>query len=165
MGSVDGGLPMIGRFVLLLLVAVSLGGCMQTFNTTSIAGGESKVFEPPPYVVKGKAPYDQRWIDSQVEGGVAAFGWPRPKPRPPEIDAPRAKKKAVAPPKKRTIVQRIKDRVVHPFTKPVAPVIESPLAPPVVVTAPVQPPPAPPPKPRDPVDELLQPSKDQRRFN
>lgn len=144
------------RFVLLAIIAVALGGCGHR-GITSIAGGESKVFEAPPYAVKGKAPYDQRWIDSQVEGGVAAFGWPRPRPRPPEIDAPRARKTAAPPPKKRTFLQRVKDRVVHPFTKPVAPVIESP---PVAVMTP-----APPPKPRDAVDELLQPSKDQRRFN
>jgi hypothetical protein len=139
---------MIARIGLLAVIAIALGGCMQTF-TGSISGGESKVFEAPPYVVKGRAPYDQNWIDSQIEGGVAAFGWKRPAARPPEIDAPRAKRKVVIPVKKKGLIKRIKDRVVAPFTKPVAPVVESP---PVAT-------PAPQPKPRDPVDELLQPSK------
>lgn len=49
--------------------------------------GAKAAFEAPPYAVKGKTSYDQRWIDGQVESGVAAYGWTRPKPRPPEMDA------------------------------------------------------------------------------
>lgn len=141
---------MIARLAALALLAVSLGGCMQTLSG-SVAGGESKVFERPPYVVLGKTRYDQGWIDSQVEGGVASFGWKRPAPRPASLDAPAARKaKAAAPVKKRDVLKRTKDRVVHPFTKPVAAVVESP---PLAVIVP-----AAPPAPRDPVDELLHPN-------
>lgn len=136
---------MIARLVILVVTAAMLGGCMQTLSG-SIAGGESKVFERPPYVVLGKTRYDQGWIDSQVEGGVAAFGWKRPAPRPAALDAPAGRKAATpAPAKKRGLVKRIKDRVAAPFTHPVAPILETPAAP--VAPTPV--------KPRDPVDELL----------
>jgi hypothetical protein len=119
----------------------------------SVKGGECRIFERPQYVVLGKRPYDQDWIDSQVEGGVGGCGWQRPKARPASFDAvPGQKAKVVAKPvKKRGIIKRIKDRVVQPFTRSVDPVIETPLPPPMVSA------PAPPP-PRDPVDELLQPS-------
>ena len=78
---------MIPRILALLLVAPLLSGCLKTL-TGSVAGGESQVFERPPYAVRGRTTYDQNWIDSQVEGGVAAFGWERPAPRPPQLDAP-----------------------------------------------------------------------------
>jgi hypothetical protein len=143
---------MIARLAIILGIPLLLGAC-QTTGIGSVGGGECKIFERPQYVVLGKRPYDQDWIDSQVEGGVGGCGWQRPKERPASLDAvPGQKTKVVAKPvKKRGIIKRIKDRVVRPFTKPVDPIIESP--PPPVVAAP-----APPPPPRDPVDELLQPS-------
>jgi hypothetical protein len=112
---------MISRILALLLAGPLLGGCLKTL-TGSVAGGESQVFERPPYAVRGKTTYDQNWIDSQVEGGVAAFGWDRPAPRPPQLDAPQPsarKAAAPAPAAKRTIVQRIKARIT---CAPVAPV-------------------------------------------
>lgn len=151
---------MIAR-VVAILFALLLVGCGGGKTLTSIQGGESKVFEAPPYVVKGKARYDQNWIDSQVEGGVAAFGWPRPAPRPPALDAPVKKKAAVPPPKKKPVKQsfakRFKDRVTAPF-QAAPPVV----APPPVVTIPA---PESPPKPRDAVDELLQPSEPIRKVH
>lgn len=142
---------MISRILALLLLAPLIVGCTETLRG-SIPGGESKVFTAPPYVVKGRAQYDQNIIDDWVEGGVAAYGWKRPAPRPASIDAPTKRAvKTAAPPKKRGLIKRIKDRVVHPFTKPVAPIVESP--PVASLPAPVvQAPP-----PRDPVDELLHP--------
>lgn len=128
-----------------------MAGCAGTSLPASVKGGECRVFERPEYAVRGKRPYDQDWIDGNIEAGVGGCGWQRPKPRPASFDAVPGQKKVVPPPKKRTFVQRVKDRVVQPFTRSVAPVIESPAPPPQ--------------KPRDPVDELLQPSKDSRRFN
>lgn len=134
----------------MLGVSVAIAGCAGNSLPASVVGGECKVFERPEYAVRGKRRYDQDWIDSQVEGGVGGCGWKRPKPRPASFDAPRTKKPVPLPPKKRTLVERI----TAPFTKPVEPVIESPAVP---MLLPV-------PKPRDAVDELLQPSKDQQRL-
>ena len=151
---------MIAR-VAAILFASLLAGCGGGKTLTSIQGGESKVFEAPPYVVKGKARYDQNWIDSQVEGGVAAFGWPRPAPRPPELDAAGRKSGAVSAKKKQqakpSFAKRFKDRVTAPF-KAAPPVLVSP----PIIAAPA-PTPAPAPKPRDAVDELLDPSEPVRR--
>ena len=147
-----------------ILLTLMLAGCGAGQTLTSIQGGESKVFQAPPYVVKGKAPYDQNWIDNQIEGGVAAFGWPRPAPRPPEIDAPSKPnpKKAVVVKKKRTLLGRVKDRIVPPAAASVwpdpgtvrSPVIAAPVQPEPEPTA-ATPPPARSPSPRDDVDELL----------
>lgn len=142
---------MIARLAIAAIAALLLGACQHT-GVGSVSGGECKIFERPQYVVLGKRPYDQDWIDSQVEGGIGGCGWRRPQARPAALDAiPGQKAKVVAPAKKKGLIKRIKDRVVKPFTAPVAPIIESP--PPVVAV-----PAPPPPPPRDPVDELLQPS-------
>lgn len=139
---------MIARIAALALVVPMLGGCMQTFTGGSIAGGESKVFEAPPYVVKGRAKYDQNWIDSQVEGGVAAFGWQRPKPRPAPLDAKPVRRKAAPVPKKKPgLIKRIKNRVTTWPRAAVSPVVDTPVLP----VAPAA-------LPRDAVDELLNPS-------
>jgi len=145
---------MIARLAILALAALPLGACQHT-QQGSVAGGECKVFERPGYAIRGLRPYDQNWIDSQVEGGVAACGWQRPAPRPPELDtAPPPMKKAATPPKKKPgIVKRVKDRVWPAAAAPIAPTP----APPVVVVEPV-PLPTPRPRSRDPVDELLEPS-------
>lgn len=139
----------IARFSLLMVVALLFSGCnMQTFG--SVAGGECKVFERPPYAVRGLRPYDQNWVDSQVEGGVGACGWKRPAPRPASIDAVR---KAVAPTKKRGVIARAKAKL-QDRVKSIWPVA----APPVPALPPVVAAPAPPtPKPRSAVDELLDP--------
>jgi hypothetical protein len=156
-------MPMIFRAIAIFFTLL-LAGCGGGKSLTSIQGGESKVFEAPPYVVKGKAPYDQNWIDSQVEGGVAAFGWPRPAPRPPAIDAPRSKQKA-APAKKpahQSFAKRFKDRVTAPFQAS-PPVVASP--PVIVAPVPAPEPLSPPPKPRDAVDELLDPGEPIRKVH
>lgn len=145
---------MIARLILLALVAATLTGC-QTIGPASVKGGECRIFERPEYAVRGKRPYDQDWIDGNVEAGVGGCGWKRPKARPASLDAVPGQK--AAPVKKRGILKRIKDRVVAPFTAPVAPVVEVP-APVIVVPATAPPAPAPKP-PRDPVDELLHPDK------
>lgn len=165
MGSSDGGMLMIARLLVLCFSALMLSGCVTT-GPASIKGGECRIFERPQYAVRGLRQYDQDWIDSQVEGGVGGCRWKRPAARPPSFDAVQGQRAKAPPVKKRGFMRRIKDRVVHPFTKRVAPIEETPLPPVVVAPTPAAPqPPAPPPKPRDPVDELLQPYKDQRRFN
>lgn len=164
---------MIARIALLMLTSLFLAGCGHTFSG-SVAGGESKVFEPPPYVVKGKTRYDQDWVDSQIEGGVAAFGWKRPAPRPPELDAAptRARKIVPAKAKKKSLIRQVMDHM----RQSKRPIGSEPAAktsdrwPDVGAPVPVMPPPEPqpveppasppaPPPPREPVDELLSPSR------
>jgi rare lipoprotein A len=108
MGPVDGGMPMIARILIICAVGLLLTGCQSGKMLTTIPGGEAKVFEAPPYAVRGVTKYDQGWIDSQVEGGVAAFGWPRPAARPASLDKHPAVRPVPAP-KKRGIIKRIKD--------------------------------------------------------
>jgi hypothetical protein len=147
---------MIARIGIVCLLALGAGGC-ATKGPASIAGGECKIFERPEYAVRGKRPYDQDWIDSQVEGGVGGCGWKRPVARPAAIDAAPARKPApAAPVKKRNVVQRIKDRISGPRSPAPVPYVASPVVPAVAA-------PKPTPVPRDPVDELLQPSEPLRR--
>jgi hypothetical protein len=142
---------MIMRMVIIAACA-ALAGC-QTTGTGSVKGGECRVFERPEYAVRGKRPYDQDWVDSQIEGGVGACGWKRPAPRPASLDAAQAPKNvAPAPPKHRGIVKRITDRVTSwPAAKP-APVVATPQSPEPVTVVPPEP-------MRDPVDDLLTPEK------
>jgi hypothetical protein len=150
---------MIGRATGVVLLAACLAGCAKDLGG-SVAGGECKVFERPPYAVQGARRYDQDWIDSTVEGGVGACRWPRPAPRPPEIDAaPPPKVVAVKPEKKRGVIRRIKDRVwPKAAIAPVEPVPAMP-ARPVADDAPPPAPPLPPPKPKPrpltAIEELL----------
>ncbi len=145
------------RLAAALLLAAIVGGCDWKTFPTSIEGGECKVMTRPPYVVQGKAAYDQNWIDNEIEGGVGACGWKRPEPRPASIDAAPVRKPAVAPAKKKGVIARAKDRVKSIWPAPSA-VPSVPLPEPVVV-APVPVPMAPVPvsKPRSAIDELLQP--------
>lgn len=150
------------RLLALLLLAPLLGGCLQTFGG-SVAGGGCKFIERPPYAVRGLRQYDQDWVDSTIEGGVGACHWKRPAPRPPALDAGPARKAAVAPPKKRGLLRRIRDRV-RPAAQPdaTAPAL-SPEAPAEVpAPSPVEPaaaPPAPATTPRSAIDELLHPTR------
>ncbi len=76
---------MIVRGLVLITAAAVLGGCTTT-GIGSVKGGECRIFERPSFAVRGKARYDQDWIDSQIEGGVGGCGWKRPAPRPASID-------------------------------------------------------------------------------
>jgi hypothetical protein len=145
----------IARFAIVAAAALMLGACQHT-GVGSVRGGECKIFERPQYVVLGKRPYDQDWIDSQVEGGVGGCGWQRPKPRPASLDAVPGQKAAAAKPvKKPGLIKRVKDRV---WKSKAEPVIELPA---IITQGPPDPPPIPhaaPPPTREAVDELLQPS-------
>jgi hypothetical protein len=74
------------RLAVTLSTSAAIAGCAGTNLPGSVAGGECKVFERPPYVVKGARRYDQNWIDGNVEAGVGACGWKRPAARPAAID-------------------------------------------------------------------------------
>ena len=128
-------------------LALTVAAC-GTLRPASVVGGECRVFERPEYAVFGRTRYDQNWIDSNTEAGVAACGWQRPKPRPQGLDKATGGKQ-LAPTKKKPpgFISRIK-RAVAPSGTAQAP-------PPVPEQQPV---PAAPAKPRDPVDELLEPS-------
>jgi hypothetical protein len=130
-----------------------------TLRPASVGGGECRVFERPEYSVLGQTRYDQNWIDSNTEAGVAACGWQRPKPRPQALGRPPAVKQ-LAPAKKTRpgLISRVK-RAVAPSAS----------AQPSAQAATPEPPPVPtaPAAPRDPVDELLEhgdapPAKPQR---
>lgn len=146
------------RIMMIIIFSTMLAGC-ATKGPASLTGGECRIFERPQYAVRGKRPYDQDWIDSQVEGGVGGCGWKRPAARPAALDAVRAKRAVTSPPKKvevknRNVVQRIKDRISGPPAPTPVPYVAAPIMPAVA---------APKPGPRDPVDELLQPSEPLRR--
>ena len=55
--------------IAMFAACLALAGC-QTTGIGSVKGGECKIFERPPYAVRGVRQYDQDWIDSTVEGGV-----------------------------------------------------------------------------------------------
>lgn len=144
------------RALTIILLTLALCGCANGPQLGSIAGGESKVFEAPHYVVLGKTQHDQDWIDGNIVAGIAGFGWQRPQPRPPEWDNAPAPRPVVADKKQRVgIINRVRARVsgiLHPKKSTL------PLAPPMLPIAPVRVAPSPPPpapEPIDPVDELL----------
>jgi hypothetical protein len=138
-----------------MLSALLLAGCASR-GPASIAGGECRIFERPPYEVRGKKPYDQDWIDSQVEGGVGGCQWKRPAPRPAELDAPASKAQA-SPARRKSLIRRIRDRV-RPPAQPAIPAAAEPVEPPPPAAA-VSPPPPPRP-PRSALERLLQPRDD-----
>ena len=110
------------------------------------------MFERPEYAVLGRTGYDQNWIDSNTEAGVAACGWQRPKPRPQGLDkATGGKRLGPAKTKRSGLISRIKRAVL--------PSAHAPTSAPAATSTPEMPSvPAEPAKPRDPVDELLEPS-------
>jgi len=136
---------MIFRASLFAFAALALAGCGPGTQLGSIAGGESKVFTPPPHVILGKTQKDQDWIDETIVVGVAAFNWPLPQPRPASLDNAPPPRRIVKPQKKPGIFKRIKIKLTREKPAEIAP----PAVAPVIVP--------PPPPPRDPVDELLSP--------
>ncbi len=82
-------------------------GCASNDKFASLTGpdGACSAFVAPPYVVKGRARYDQQWIDTQTEAGVAGCGWERPKVRPVSIDAK---------PKTTTVIYKAPPKVAKP---------------------------------------------------
>jgi hypothetical protein len=142
-------------------LALTVTAC-GTLRPASVGGGECRVFERPEYAVLGQTRYDQNWIDSNTEAGVAACGWRRPKQRPQVLGGPSGAKQFGPPKKKRPgLIGRIKRNVApNANAQSPAPAMKPTPEPPSVPTVPA--------KPRDPVDELLDPDdapavKPQRR--
>lgn len=142
------------RVIFGLLGASAWLAACQTTSTGSIAGGECRIFERPPYAVRGLRPYDQDWIDSQVEGGVGGCGWARPEPRPASVDAVGTiSHRDVKPTRaKRSLLSRVRSALKR---KPRQPAAEVPPAPDPEPALPPPPPAQRPPPPPDPVDQLL----------
>jgi len=57
-----------------------LGACASPMPAST--DGTCDVFTAPSFVIKGQTKHDQYWIDDQIESGVAACGWKRPRGRP-----------------------------------------------------------------------------------
>lgn len=67
-----------------------------TLPKGSVVGSEGGALKGPEIAVKGATDFDQRWIDETTEAGIAALGWQRPGPRPPEWDKPLSKRPSIA---------------------------------------------------------------------
>lgn len=91
----------------LLIAGVSLSGCLTSGGVGSVLNGECKLGSTPEYAVRGKLPYDQRWINRTTEAMVSGCGQPRPRARPAEWDKPTIATFAPTPVKKRRF-QRIR---------------------------------------------------------
>jgi hypothetical protein len=66
--------------MILMGLGVSLGACVSTSDRRAATiKGACDAFERPVTIVLGKRRTDQRWIDGQIESGVSACGWPRPR--------------------------------------------------------------------------------------
>lgn len=97
-----------------------LTACSTPQAVGSLTKGECQIAHTPEYAVKGRTGYDQAWINRTTEALVDGCRQPRPKARPPELDAP-TKGKAVA--KVKSKAKPAKWRL--PCPKPKPPEIES----------------------------------------
>lgn len=86
------------RLALAAMLALLLAGC-GTSPKGSVTGSEcsGEIARAPKYVILGKTPHDQEWIDDTTEGLVGGCNQPRPTARPPEWDAPSRVTPAPAP--------------------------------------------------------------------
>lgn len=83
-------------------LTLPLAGCFETFGGPgSVIKGECQLVHTPAYAVYGKTRYDQTWIDRTTEAVVVGCKQPRPKARPPSLDAPKAAPAAAPVPKPR----------------------------------------------------------------
>jgi hypothetical protein len=119
-----------------------------TLRPACVGGGECRVFEHPEYAVLGKTRYDQNWIDSNTEAGVAACGGSVPsRGRKCWADrrgeAPRTREKEAAGPDRPHQASRCANANAQSPTPATIPTPEP------------SPVPAPPATTHDPVDELL----------
>ena len=150
----------------LLFCSVALTGCAGTRLPVSVSESECKIFERPPYQIKGATQYDQDWADGNTEAGVGGCAWQRPLPRPPELDAQATRSKVLTaakpatPKKKPGIFKRSVERVLHRRQEPpVAPVVGPVIELPEIIVAPAPPPVAAPPPPQSALDALLFPRR------
>lgn len=73
--------------IFIILCCPILAGCAHSGAIGSIEGGECKLTRTPQYAVLGKTSYDQGWVNRTTEALVRGCRQPRPKARPPELDA------------------------------------------------------------------------------
>jgi len=73
------------------LAAALLAACASQAGSIVGTIDSTKTISTPKYAVKGRTPYDQKWINVTTEALVDGFGQPRPKPRPASLDKPRPK--------------------------------------------------------------------------
>jgi hypothetical protein len=68
--------------MMLVASGVSLAGCVSTSDQKAATlTGACNSFVAPLEEVRGRTRRDQRWIDGQIESGVSACGWRRPRLR------------------------------------------------------------------------------------
>jgi hypothetical protein len=99
----------LARALMTLTLAMTLAACGHS-PPVSVTSGEARAIEPPEFEVRGATTFDQRWIDATVEAGVTGLGWPRPKPRPANLDKPFEPPPVAKPPvkkKKRGLLKRL----------------------------------------------------------
>ena len=131
-----------------LALTVTVCGMLRR---ASVGGGECRVFERPEYVVLAQTPYDQNWIDSNTEAGVAACGWQRPKSRPQARGRPPEANHRTRPKQKPGLIGRFERAAASSASaKSSAPATMPTSAPPSVPAAPAA--------SRDPIDEQLEPT-------
>lgn len=103
--------PSAATALLVVLLGISLVGCVSNPKVASLKDGACKAFDRPSTVIKGKTFRDQDWIDDQVEAGVGACQWQRPAPRPASWDAVTVAGKTVPVPPPPAKKQRLRDRL------------------------------------------------------
>ncbi len=64
------------RELILGAFLLSAAGCAGDMPA-SVSGGECRVFVPPQAKICGLTLSDQKWIDENVESGIASCGWER----------------------------------------------------------------------------------------
>lgn len=69
-----------------------LTACAGTSNNLprTVAGGECRIFGPPPYHVYSTTKKGQYWVDDTEEAGISACNWKRPHER---VTTTKARKK------------------------------------------------------------------------
>lgn len=69
--------------VTLAFMAIALAACGKPDVPPATVEGACKAFgdHGPAITICGETRRDQQWIDEQIERGVAACGWSRPKAR------------------------------------------------------------------------------------
>lgn len=111
---------MRNRFVIASLLVLAACATPQTPGTVK---GTCDIVRTPEYAVKGRTGYDAAWINRTTEALVDGCGQPRPKARPPEFDAPKAKPAAKPKAKPKKKVER--RWLPWPKPKPKLPEVQS----------------------------------------
>lgn len=98
----------------LVACGLLLMGCASNRDLATLSDGACSAFPRPTYQVKGRTAYDQRWADKTTEAGIAGCRWKRPLKRPASLMPVKAPIAAPLPPKKPSLLQRLRSRL-HKF--------------------------------------------------